>query len=511
VTHAEQAGVRFFPEPLLVFNHEQALEDPRDGLTLFGPLDAGKPFGIRAGVIGTEIGVQCFQMWAESIQMYTADKATGIARPPFPGFQAVFRIPWNSIPALRIIVPHAELNAAIRIDDRHQRIHQAVSVFADRILEASKNEDTEVDLWFVVIPDVVHEYGRPQSSVPPQIRIPAPAKLGPRLGRRLKTSLSLFPEENRAAVAYTFEPHFHNQLKARLLPKEILTQLIRESTIWPTSGIVTVEPPKRDVSKMRGAIAWNISTAAFYKAGGRPWKMQGIRKGVCYLGLVYKNDITGDDPRSACCAAQMFLDSGDGVVFKGALGPWYVAKTGEFHLTHDAARDLVTLAVDSYKKQEKDGKAPAELFIHGKTSFSDEEWRGCQDAVDPAQTNLVGVKIRGDSDLRLFRTGSYPVVRGTAYVRHGKSAYLWTRGFAPRLRTVVGLGIPRPLRIDVERGAADVDIVLADILSLTKLNYNTCLLADGLPVTLRFADKVGEILTAAPNTGDNPLPFKHYI
>ena len=35
--------------------------------------------------------------------------------------------------------------------------------------------------------------------------------------------------------------------------------------------------------------------------------------------------------------------------------------------------------------------------------------------------------------------------------------------------------------------------------------------ADGLPVTLKFADAIGEILTAAPNLEGAPLPFKFYI
>lgn len=37
-----------------------------------------------------------------------------------------------------------------------------------------------------------------------------------------------------------------------------------------------------------------------------------------------------------------------------------------------------------------------------------------------------------------------------------------------------------------------------DVLNLTKLNFNACIYGDGLPVTLRFADAVGEILTAGP-------------
>jgi hypothetical protein len=34
---------------------------------------------------------------------------------------------------------------------------------------------------------------------------------------------------------------------------------------------------------------------------------------------------------------------------------------------------------------------------------------------------------------------------------------------------------------------------------------------DRLPVTIRFADGVGEIVLAAPQTGKPTLPFKFYI
>jgi hypothetical protein len=43
--------------------------------------------------------------------------------------------------------------------------------------------------------------------------------------------------------------------------------------------------------------------------------------------------------------------------------------------------------------------------------------------------------------------------------------------------------------------------VLRDIMALTKLNYNACKFGGGSPVTLRFADAVGEILTAGPDQG----------
>jgi hypothetical protein len=55
--------------------------------------------------------------------------------------------------------------------------------------------------------------------------------------------------------------------------------------------------------------------------------------------------------------------------------------------------------------------------------------------------------------------------------------------------------------------------VIADIIALTKVNFNACIFGDGIPVTLRFADDIGEILTAIPgdDVGAKPLSFRLYI
>ena len=67
------------------------------------------------------------------------------------------------------------------------------------------------------------------------------------------------------------------------------------------------------------------------------------------------------------------------------------------------------------------------------------------------------------------------------------------------------------LYIEISKGKADIKIVLKDILALTKLNYNACIYGDGIPVTLRFANAIGEILTASPIKESPPLAFKFYI
>ena len=132
--------------------------------------------------------------------------------------------------------------------------------------------------------------------------------------------------------------------------------------------------PIRNLGKRTAEVAWNMASAAYYKAGARPWKLAGVRPGVCYIGLVFKNDDKSPDGSAACCAAQMFLDSGDGVVFKGRVGPWYTGKRGRYHLSASAAEELLGKAIADYKL--KRGVPPEEIFIHGRTRFDDEEWKG---------------------------------------------------------------------------------------------------------------------------------------
>lgn len=255
-------------------------------------------------------------------------------------------------------------------------------------------------------------------------------------------------------------------------------------------------------------VAWNLSTTAFFKAGGKPWALAGVREDVCYIGLVFKKTDTAGSKGNACCGAQMFLGSGDGVVFKGAVGPWYSETTAEFHLPEENAREIASLVVEAYTA--KHGHPPKELFIHAKQFFSEAEWRGFSSAVGP-QTKLVGVRIQPSKEIKLFRRGKSPVLRGASLRLSDRKGYLWTVGFIPQLQTYPGREAPNPLMVEVTRGDADLDQVMRDVLGLTKLNFNACIFGDGIPVTLRFADDVGEILTAAPIDDLPPLPFKHYI
>ncbi|MCA1675780.1 MAG: hypothetical protein LC799_27570 [Actinobacteria bacterium] len=92
-----------------------------------------------------------------------------------------------------------------------------------------------------------------------------------------------------------------------------------------------------------------------------------------------------------------------------------------------------------------------------------------------------------------------------------RSGFLWTSGYVPRLDTYMGPDTPNPLHVSVRRGEANIQTVMADVLSLSKINFNTCLFNDREPVTIRFADAIGDILVSAPVQSEPRLPFKFYI
>ena len=170
----------------------------------------------------------------------------------------------------------------------------------------------------------------------------------------------------------------------------------------------------------------------------------------------------------------------------------------------------------SYKGNK--GVLPQELFIHGRTRFTDEEWQGFNKAASTfgSSINLVGVTINESDGFRLYKNNypgkyKYGIMRGLALIINNTDAYLWTKGYIPRTETANHLEVARPLKIRISRGSCQIDTVLKDILCLTKLNYNACIYGDGVPVTLRFSDKIGNILTALKDVDWPAKQFKYYI
>ncbi len=496
--------VLVFPEPPLEFRYGQPMADPHDGLAMFGPYDAdlpSHPRNIAYALIGPPRGIAAFTAWSNSIRglIPSASNLDPRLWPAFPGFEAAFSCSWPSTPARVAELDEEALLLDSRDKDPNKRGDKVVEKYLSGIERFEKRDDP-IAVVVCVVPDIVYANCRPQSRVTNGVGY-APTTKSRRmreLGQR-----DLFDDFD--PEIYQFSVDFRRQIKARAMRYGIPIQIVRESTL--RLGELTGFG-ERQLTPAADR-AWNLGVALYYKSGGKPWRLSTAREGVCYIGLAYRRKDPTSSSRVACCAAQLFLDTGDGIVFMGEYGPWYSPARNAFHLEPHAATRLLEGVLKTYETLE--GQPLREVFLHCRSGISQEEFAGFQ-AACPSGVRLIGIRVRQERfDVRLFREGTRPVLRGTFWPLGPRSGYLWATGFKPRLGTYDGWETPVPMRIDVQHGEAELAQVAADILGLTKLNYNACKLGEGEPVTIGFSDAVGEILVSNPTVSERSPKFKFYI
>ena len=509
--------VEHLQEPLLEFAFAQTSPHPKDGLFLYGPHARRKKTDeIRVGIVGTADGIAHFQSWSQKLKHVVevpppgkGEKRDRLHLANFLGLEETFGISFEPDECCTLTIPHSDIDFATRIVNLNEAVDRCASLYIDRVRKHLRNEERAIDVWMLVLPEIVYERCRPASR-----RSGLPMEAGD-FGKKQKAKedLPLFAtagviDQSKENI-FNDVPDFHRRIKAEFLDIAP-SQLVRETTLAPDAFKNKAGYPLRKTQDA-ATVAWNLATGLYYKTQPKPpWRLASVRAGVCYIGMVYKN-LPANPHGHACCAAQMFLNEGDGVVFRGANGPW---RTGDndYHLKREAAKNLMSVVLQTYS--ETHNGPPNELFIHGQTYFNNEEWSAFCEAA-PDGTNVVGVRIRTTGgETKLFRDGDYPVLRGTALILDEQTAYLWTTGYVPQLDTYIGPETPNPLQITVIRSKfekPDIRVVLADIMGLTKINYNSCNFNDGLPVTVRFARMVGDVLTMGSAKGQEKQPFKFYV
>jgi hypothetical protein len=496
-------AVTILSEPELEFRYGQRLLQPQDGLGLFGPYDtdaSSHPGTINYAVFGSAHGIKLFQRWSAifDVPIVNPIDVNDNLWPSFPGFEAITASKWPSTPSWTYEIDGSLLTSTSRQRDSYKRAYQLVSYFLEGFRVAQKRDES-FRVFICIIPDEVWQNCRPESVV-----IHGVGRKLSFMDRRLRMRGQRELFEDFEPETYHYSVDFRRQLKARAMEFGIPIQILLESTL----SLDPLGPFSRRLTPISDR-AWNLATTIYYKAGGKPWRLSTARKGVCYIGIAFRKQDSDLLNTTACCAAQMFLDSGDGVVFLGEYGPWFSPRHGDFHLSREAARTLLTGVLRTY--DEMFGEPLTEIFLHSRSSINDDEFAGYAEAC-PSGVKLVGIRVRLEkTGLKLYRPGTRPVIRGTFLNLSASSGYLWASGFKPRLRTYDGWEVPVPLRLDVQHGEANIEEVASDIFGLTKLNYNTSHLGDSEPVTILFSNAVGEILISNPLTEKRLPSFKFYI
>jgi hypothetical protein len=199
-------------------------------------------------------------------------------------------------------------------------------------------------------------------------------------------------------------------------------------------------------------------------------------------------------------ARQAFSSDHEPFCLKGAHIDYDQRIDRQPYLNESQAFSMMRDILDGYEK--RTGVKPKRVVVHKTSMYQAEEEKGFRDAAKGIVPGCDLVWLRQTS-FRLVRRGSEEPWRGTLCRVEGES-YLFTSGFVPWWEEFPGAHIPAPIQIG-SAGDTDIEARAREILTLSKMNWNS---SDGitrLPVTLLFAKKVGEIMTElSDNASPNP-------
>ena len=479
----------FLEEPELEFGAGTHV-DIRYGLSQFGPLDRGTPTApreIRVGLVGTADTVEGVERWLAACRAGVAAKATRLVNlfPAFPGFShescfdsvLTFHERWTAR------ISERELSGLVSSASAAELAREAAETFvgyAARLLELGKLDvmvcAPPSDLLAALDSNFAHiqddDAGLDEGSEPELSEAPRPA--------------------------------FHDVLKAAGMRLAVPLQMVRPPTYDGGKGLRTTAGPLQDPATR----AWNFHTALYYKAGGIPWRLQREASALstCFVGVSFYRSADGD--RLLTSVAQVFNERGEGVIVRGATAQ-FDKNDRTPRLSGDDARSLLTSAISTYRREHR--TSPARLVIHKTSTISESELQGFAEAGEHDRIDMIDLISVRRSFSRLFRVGTNSPLRGTLLHLNRRTGLLYLRGSVPFFETYPGMYVPRPFEFELASGDTTISQTAAELLGLSKLNWNNTQFDGGEPITVRAARRVGDILKCVPSEGMLQPSFRFFM
>lgn len=496
--------IEYLPEPHLQFGSNFEHPDAKTGLAEFGPfgknLDGVHPSEIRVGFVGTPESITTAKLWLEECARPIASQNIQVERRRQGAEQDMFGA---DLP---------QRQALVRLDKILNRDFVGFNLESPFACRFQINERWDRELHH-------REVERLLADADEARRISSLVDL---IDSEVQSIATTAPAPDVIVVALTTEMmerasvvrltgniylNLRRAIKARAMQWGVPIQIVRQDTAAGT----------RANMQEKATRAWNFCTAMYYKKDGIPWRPLALQRDTCYVGVSFyiAQDLT-DTITMRSSVVQAFDHLGQGLVLRGDPFEWDTQKSGRApHLTQAAARKLIAETLRAYTQINK--TPPRRVVIHKTSIFWGAEhdeyneregfFEGIEDIFPRIDSDLVSLRQTG---VYLFREGIYPPLRGT-YVTVGDAHFLYTMGYIPYLETYPGSYVPEPWQlVDHHGGTAPRDL-FREILALTKMNVNNCTFADGAPITLLFAKRVGDIMKHIPEHGVVRPQYKFYM
>lgn len=473
------------PEPDLEFGAGH-FPDIRYGLRDYGPVvldSAGAPKLIKLGFVGTPATIQKVRQWMAAARSGVPARASKKPRfrPAFPGFgpESPFRCDWTSEPRFERSLKPDEIQSVIDTADQPKAAQKAVDLFTRECRYLNENAKVDVVICAPPIELLRHLDAEEDSEESSETEQPAKPK---------RTSHKRLPRPKQMV-------DFHDLLKAHSLVLNSPLQFIRPATYDETVREASPTGKRRQLQDP-ATRAWNFHTALYYKAGGTPWRL--LRRSAdqesCFIGISFY--FTPGREQVHTSVAQVFNERGEGTILRG--GEARKSKEDrQPHLTQEAMKQLLLNALENFKSEHD--HIPPRVVVHKTSAFSPAERDGCNEALKEAGVGHRDLLVVRESNIRLFRFGLYPPLRGSCLILDDRHLLLYTRGSIPFFEMYPGQYVPRAMELELVAAEQAGNVLAQEILALTKMNWNNTQFDSALPITVRAARQVGSILKYAVN------------
>lgn len=460
-------NIRYFEEKKLIFGNNVEALDPRIGLLKGGPYNLGDPSEFKVidcGIIGTSYSVAKLKIFLEKKISYLKanDKTYGTLGFPGIGNRSPLKFSFRILKEWEAQIYDDEIQDIMIETDRNDQKNSLLDLIELKIERIKQGVDPPPEMILIPLPEEFFRLFKRDDVISDDI---------------------IFANRNFPKTVYDSQGdiNLHNIIKILGMKYDVVTQIIKPDTLNNKAN-------EDDVT-----VAWNLAVSLLYKAKKIPWKFSEFEDNTCYIGIGFYRDFSQSNVIMNASMAQVFLSTGDSFILIGDKFIYTTQKEDlEPRLDLDNATSIVNKVLDFYKNQK--GNYPSRLVIHKTSNYSDHEINGFFNNKANLK-NIDLITIQEDSKIRLYRQAKYPVMRGTAIISDDRNeCLLYTVGYIPSLGTYPGMGIPKPIIIKKFTNNSDIEVICKEILTLTRLDWNTIKFSLKLPVTIKFPKKVSNIL-----------------
>lgn len=463
---------KIFEEPHLEFGDKHHHPDPRLGLFEAGPLQVPAGDVVNIAVVGSSKTVEDAKIFfkAAAVGFQGKGEKHPNLHPDFPGlgnqnpFRCKFDIPDGATAAI----------SQAKIDKIRREVHHGKAV------------EMAVDEIFQELQTLDEGRHRPNVAI-----VALPISLIERVwNAKVDADATIEKDDSGGSDA----PDFRGMLKAKVMCLSFPIQIVWED-VFDEKARIPRKIKESSARKIQDQAdrTWNLFTTLYYKGTGRiPWRKmpQDGEFTACYIGISFYREVGGQQLFTS--AAQMFDERGRGFILKGKRAQTE-SRGRHPYMTHDDARQLIANALSAYKSHHKN--YPARVIVLKTSQFREEEAEGIFEALKETGTELRDlVWVQESYSVKILRDGNYPVMRGTFVELDGKGL-LYTNGSMPYYGTYPGLYDPKPLLLCPYVGSdSTIAQIASEVLALTKINWNSTQMNQKLPIPIRAARAVGEVL-----------------